>query len=154
MDDELLPTLYCGVRAWLGRVDHRRQVSQVNFIDPTTGQQPNAGNPMISGEVMEPGEAGASPLQVPRLLDGCKYQVGDRVKVLPTAFEDIGTLAWPTIMGWAGTVKDGQAREKDGYAYIVYAVEFDSPFKGGFNCWGHTMPGRGQFVSQQHLELV
>lgn len=130
----------------------------MNFILPSAGQLLGAsqvlGNTVAGGVVTEPVEAGAAPLQSPRFIPGCQYQAGDKVKVLPTAFEDVGTMAWPFLMGQVGTIKDGQAVDKQGYVFVAYAVEFDAPFKGGFDCWGATARERGQFIAQQHLERL
>jgi hypothetical protein len=84
-----------------------------------------------------------------------KYQVGTRVRVLPSAHIDVAGVAWPYLNGRIGTVKSvNSAAQAMGEAYIAYNVQFDEPFKGGWDCSGTCSDSMGQQISQQHLEQV
>lgn len=83
-----------------------------------------------------------------------KYVVGERLRVRASAWEDVGTMAWPYLDGKVGIVKnvDVVPTKPVGTISIAYVLEFDEDFAGGWDCYGMTTAHRGQFIGQQHLE--
>jgi hypothetical protein len=88
-------------------------------------------------------------------LSPAKYTVGTRVRVRPSALVDVAGVAWPYLNGRIGTVKYAEAIERQmAEWYVTYNVQFDEPFKGGWDCQKTCDTLTGQQISEQHLEAV
>ena len=86
-------------------------------------------------------------------MNNYKYQIGSRVRVLPSAKIDVAGLAWPYLEGQIGTIKYVEVTPgRLGEWSVVYTLEFDEVFRGGYDGYGVTKNGQGQQISQQHLE--
>jgi len=78
------------------------------------------------------------------------YKVGDVVILSDTCEIDIGTFAWEYVSTHrVATV----AHVFPGEHGVMYGLEWHEEFRGGHNCKGNCEDRRGQYVSQQHLEL-
>jgi len=93
------------------------------------------------------------------MADCTKYPVGSRVTVKPSAALDVSGVAWPYLEGKAGTVRkvnissSAAGVNTPGLWAVLYSIEFDEEFRGGWDCFGACIPGKGQQISEQHLEL-
>jgi hypothetical protein len=86
-----------------------------------------------------------------------KYPVGSRVRVLESAGVDVAGVAWPYLNGKVGTVRwveTATPPNQPGVWAILYSIEFPDEFRGGWDAFGHCLPGKGQQISQQHLEIL
>jgi hypothetical protein len=78
------------------------------------------------------------------------YQVGDIVLLKDSCQSDIGTFAWTYIQTHRrAIVKTVQASQNG----ILYGLEWPEDFEGGHDCYRTVTAQRGQFVTEQHLEL-
>jgi len=86
-----------------------------------------------------------------------KYPVGSRVSVKPSAAIDVCGVAWPYLEGKVGTVNRVHVSPIEaptpGTWSVMYSVEFDEEFRGGWDCFGYCVSGKGQQISEQHLDL-
>lgn len=82
------------------------------------------------------------------------FQVGDKVWVEDSARDDIGTHAIWFIKAHP-YARIAARFEKEGVqeANILYALEWDEVFPGGWDVFGTCKPGQGQQVTSKHLSL-
>lgn len=82
------------------------------------------------------------------------FQPGDKVYVEKSGHVDVGFKALSFITDHPfATVKALAHEGSSTPEHRVYALEWDTEFSGGIDCYGVCAPRRGQFVTGKHLSL-
>lgn len=83
------------------------------------------------------------------------YRPGDKVYIETSAIIDIGYQAFvyvsshPYAVVKARMTDDVNVPEKE----VLYCLEWPEEFPGGWDCYGHCLPRRGQQITSKHLTL-
>lgn len=85
------------------------------------------------------------------------FQPGDFVYLKDSVQIDIGGAAWNYIKS-NRTARIVELFTNMGQVNLpehenLYVVEWADTFDGGWDCWKKCLPGRGQIVTQKHMEL-